>query len=325
LTEVTEDAPGVGSAAEHTCTVADRIEAADGVVALVLQAGDRGSLPAWTPGAHIDLLLAPGLTRQYSLCGDPADRESWRIAVLCERAGRGGSAYVHDELRRGSPVRVRGPRNNFELVDADRLLFIAGGIGITPILPMIAAADESGTPWSLLYGGRTLRSMAFVEELARYGDAVTIRPQDEYGLLDLESVLASPSPDTAVYCCGPEPLLGAVEQRCRAWSDDRLHFERFTPQSREYDADRPIEVELARSGLTFVVDADQSILDACLEAGVDIASSCEEGLCRTCETLVLAGRPDHRDSVLSEAERSAEDRMMVCVSRAHSDRLVLDL
>ena len=313
--------------AERDCIVAERLDAADGVITLVLRDTEDASLPPWRPGSHVDLLLTPDLTRQYSLCGDRDDQSSWRIGVLREPAGRGGSAFIHDELHPGATVRVRGPRNNFELVEAERLLFIAGGIGITPILPMLAAATEHGTPWSLLYGGRSRPSMAFVEELSAYGDAATLRPQDEFGLLDLDSLLGTPRDDTEVYCCGPEPLLAAVEDRCGAWPAGCLHLERFAaaPTEPRTCSDRSIEVELARSGLTIVVEADQSILDACLDAGVDAVSSCEEGLCRTCETGVLEGAPDHRDSVLSEAERAAGDVMMVCVSRAHSDRLVLDL
>jgi ferredoxin-NADP reductase len=313
--------------AERNCVVGERVAAADGVITLTLQDADGEPLPPWTPGAHIDLLLTPALTRQYSLCGDPGDCSSWRIGVLREPAGRGGSAHVHDELHPGSVVRVRGPRNNFELVEAERLLFVAGGIGITPILPMVAEAAERGTPWALLYGGRSLGSMAFVKELSGHGNAVSVRPQDEYGLLDLDAVLGTPRGDTEVYCCGPEPLLAAVEARCAQWPSGRLHVERFAaaPSELSAGADRPIEVELARSGLTIVVDADQSILDACLDAGVDVDSSCEEGLCATCETNVLQGVPDHRDSVLNDAERAAADVMMICVSRALSDRLVLDL
>ena len=156
------------SMVEHDCVVGERVGAADGVITLTLQHARGELLPPWTPGAHIDLLLTPELTRQYSLCGDPQDRSTWRIGVLRELAGRGGSAHIHDELNPGAVVRVRGPRNNFELVEAERLVFVAGGIGITPILPMIAEAAKRGTPWSLLYGGRDLRSMAFLEELSQY-------------------------------------------------------------------------------------------------------------------------------------------------------------
>ncbi|EPJ38365.1 putative Phenoxybenzoate dioxygenase subunit beta [Streptomyces afghaniensis 772] len=188
---------------EAELVVERREFAADGVLALTLRHPLGEPLPVWEPGAHIDVVLGPGLERQYSLCGDPADRSAWRIAVLREPDGRGGSAHVHEQVGQGDKVRVRGPRNNFALEPAPRYRFVAGGIGITPILPMLAAAEAAGAEWTLLYGGRTRRSMAFGEELARYGDRVTIAPEDETGLLDLPSVLDDVPEGTLVYCCGP--------------------------------------------------------------------------------------------------------------------------
>jgi ferredoxin-NADP reductase len=274
----------------------------------------------------VDLILDGAPTRQYSLCGDPADHHVWRLGILRDENGGGGSRFVHDRLRAGDTVRVRGPRNNFELTDAPRHLFIAGGIGITPILPMIAAATAAGSDWHLLYGGRYRDSMAFLPELARYGDRVTVAPQDETGLLDLDSWLGVPRPDTLVYCCGPEPLLAAVEERCRAWPPRSLHVERFSarPLSAPVRAGA-FDVELARSELRLTVPPDRSILDVMEEAGVGVLSSCAEGTCGTCETAVLSGLPDHRDSVLTEEERAAGDCMMICVSRSRTARLVLDL
>ena len=311
---------------EAELVVARRDTAADGVLVLTLRHPLDERLPAWEPGAHVDVVLGPGLKRQYSLCGDPADRAEWRIAVLREKEGRGGSAYVHGELRAGDEVRVRGPRNNFRLEPAPRYRFVAGGIGITPVLPMLAAAEEAGAEWTLLYGGRTRAGMAFTQELARYGDRVTIVPEDESGLLDLASVLDGLSPDTLVYCCGPGPLLDAVEARCPAGS---LRVERFRPK--EADADAPaegeaeFEVVLARSGRTVVVPPGVSVLDAVRAAGVEVLYSCTEGTCGTCETEVVEGAPDHRDSVLTEEERAAGETMLICVSRCRGRRLVLDL
>jgi ferredoxin-NADP reductase len=304
---------------------------ADGVVRLTLRHPDGAALPSWEPGAHVELVLRPDLVRQYSLCGDPADRSALRVAVLREPNGRGGSAYVHDRLQAGDRLRLGGPRNNFALVAARRYLFIAGGIGITPIVPMIAAADRCGTDWRLVYGGRTLASMAFRERLRRdHGDRVTIRPQDRTGLLDLDSLLAEPDRETAVYCCGPEPLLAAVEQRCERWPPGALHVERFAPRPDagplvSGSGDRAFEVELARSGRTLAVPEGRSILEVVEDAGVAVLSSCREGTCGTCETAVLAGKPDHRDSLLTEEERAAADTMMICVSRSCGDQLVLDL
>ncbi|MGW0760043.1 PDR/VanB family oxidoreductase [Streptomyces sp. NPDC002814] len=304
--------------------VVDRTEsAADGVLALTLRHPLGEELPAWEPGAHIDVVLGPELERQYSLCGDPADRSVWRIAVLREPDGRGGSAYVHGQLGPGDKVRVRGPRNHFALAPAPRYRFIAGGIGITPILPMLAAADAAGAEWTLLYGGRTRRSMAFSEELRRYGDRVTVAPQDEAGLLDLSSVLDDLPEGTVVYCCGPGPLLDAVEERCPAGV---LHVERFSPKEQQRAGDdQEFEVVLQQSGRTLTVPADVSVLDTVRAAGVEVLFSCTEGTCGTCETDVVEGTPDHRDSVLTDEEREAGETMLICVSRCRGKRLVLDL
>ncbi len=294
-------------------------DVADGVVRLTLRAPGGEPLPPWEPGAHIDLVL-PGSVRQYSLCGDPANRSAYVVAVLREPDGRGGSAYVHDKLLVGDRVQADGPRNHFALVDAERYLFIAGGIGITPILPMLDRVARAGREWQLVYGGRTRSSMAFADELSRHGERVLSRPQDEHGLLDLPALLAAAHPGTAVYCCGPEPLLAAVE----ALEPADLHVERFTPQA-DNGTRTAFEVELAGSGRVLPVPADRSILEVVEEAGVTVLSSCREGTCGTCETGVLGGEPDHRDSVLTADERLENEVMMLCVSRARTPRLVLDL
>jgi len=228
-------------------------------------------------------------------------------------------------------VRVRGPRNNFELVSSARYLFIAGGIGITPIRPMLAAVEAAGVDWRLVYGGRTRASMAFAAELReQYADRITLCPQDETGLLDLDALLGQPVAGTSVYCCGPAPLIDAVWSRGRAWPPGSLHVERFSPvtgptAAASAVAESAFEVELTLSGRTLTVPAGTAILQAIEDAGVPVVSSCREGTCGTCETAVLAGVPDHRDSLLTEAERAAGDSMMICVSRARTDRLVLEL
>jgi ferredoxin-NADP reductase len=319
--------------------VVGRRDAADGVVELTLAAADGAPLPAWKPGAHIDLHVAeapagapdeapsPSLTRQYSLCGDPADRDTWRIAVLREPTGRGGSARLHDEIGDGARLSVSGPRNNFELLPAARYVFIAGGIGVTPLLPMIAQAEADGAEWSLLYGGRTRRSMAFAHELASaHGPKVAVRPQDEYGLLDLNTLLREYGTDTLIYACGPGPMLDAVANASKHWPPGSLRIERFTP----IDAGAParsesFEVVLARSGLALTVEPGQSILETADKAGVNVLFSCREGTCGTCETNVLEGTPEHRDSLLTEEERAGNETMFICVSRSLGPRLVLDL
>jgi ferredoxin-NADP reductase len=305
--------------------VGRRRDVADGVVELLLHAPGAAELPAWQPGAHVDLYLQGGLVRQYSLCGDPTDRSSYRIAVLREPAGRGGSAAVHDAVRAGDELLLTGPRNHFALVDAKRYLFIAGGIGITPILPMLAEVDRRRCRWQLVYGGRRRSSMAFVDELERYPGMVSLQPQDQFGLLDLETILGAPDPDAAVYCCGPEPLLAAVEHACARWPQGALHVERFAPKELDAVAETAFEVEIASSGRRIPVPAGLSILHALENAGLSVLSSCQEGTCGTCETGVLAGRPDHRDSVLTRAEQEVCDIMMICVSRSTTPLLVLDL
>jgi ferredoxin-NADP reductase len=304
---------------------------ADGVVTLTLADPTGADLPEWTPGAHIDLLMTSSLVRQYSLCGDTANRAEWRVGILLEPNSRGGSQFVHDELHEGTTVRVRGPRNHFPLVSSPRYQFIAGGIGITPIVPMIEAAQATGADWCLLYGGRTRSSMAFIDELERYGERVTICPRDEQEKnfrLNLQSLLSETQSNTLVYCCGPEGLLTAVEDACKTWPEGSLHVERFSAKALEEpqaDALASFEVECQRSGMTLTVPQDKSIYEVCEDAGVDVLGSCMEGVCATCECGVLDGEPDHRDSVLDDAEKARNDTMMICVSRSRSERLVLDI
>jgi ferredoxin-NADP reductase len=314
------------SDAETEVVVERKETAAEGVVALSLRPASGDPLPPWEPGAHIDVLVPDGGARQYSLCGDPQDRSVYRIAVLREPASRGGSSWLCDELEESDQVTVRGPRSHFPLVGSPRYAFIAGGIGVTPLLPMVAAAEAAGATWRMLYGGRQRASMAFLDELARYGDKVVVAPQDECGLLDLSGWLATPSPDTKIYCCGPEPLLAAVEAACASWPQGSLHVERFAPkQIGEPVRAEDFEVVLQRSGLTLTVPPGKSILDVVGEAGLSVLSACGEGTCGTCETAVVEGVPDHRDSLLDDEEKAAGDYMMICISRSVTPRLVLDL
>ena len=307
-----------------------RVMPAEGVAVLDLAHPENEDLPRWEPGAHVDLMLRDGLTRQYSLCGDPADRGVWRVGILLDPNSRGGSRFVHDNLHEGTTVRVRGPRNHFPLVDAPRYRFVAGGIGITPIYAMLEEVQRTGSDWTLLYGGRTRASMTFADELAeRYPDRVTVWPQDEKGLLDLEGLLKDPEDGTLVYSCGPEGLLSAVEQHTAHWPPGALHIERFAAKAPSAEEaaqalDR-FEVVCHRSGVTLEVTADQSILDVLEDADIPIMASCYEGVCGTCEARIVEGTPDHRDSVLSEPEKAAGEVMLVCVSRSRTERLVLDL
>ena len=285
---------------------------------------DGAVLPEWRPGAHIDVLTDIGAERQYSLCGDPADRTAWRVGVLREPAGRGGSLWIHQHLTPGARVRVRGPWNHFTLAPAAGYRFIAGGIGITPLLPMLAAAEAAGTPWTLDYSARSRDHMGFLEELAGYGDRVRLHPSDEGDRLDIGAVL--PAAGELVFACGPRRMVDALEEAALAWPAETLHVERFEARElTEPVLHESFEVELVISGTTVEVAEDQSVLDAVEAAGVFVLSSCREGTCGTCETVVLEGEVDHRDSILSPGEQAAGDRMMICVSRAACPRLVLEL
>lgn len=297
---------------------------AQDVVALRFEAADgRGDLPEWEPGAHIDVVLDSGLVRQYSLCGATGDRSSYRVAVLRCHDGRGGSDAVH-RLALGAEVDIRGPRNHFELLPAQEYLFIAGGIGITPLMPMMEEADRLGRRWRLVYGGRSLASMAFVDEVLGMRGDVDLRPQDEHGLLDLRRIVDG-APSASVYACGPEPLLTALEGACESLERPKPHVERFAAVEVDTSHDRSFEVELAGSRRIIQVSSGCSILAALEDAGLSPEFSCREGTCGTCETAVLSGEIDHRDVLLTDEERAANDTMMICVSRATGERLVLDL
>lgn len=296
--------------------IVSRTEPADGVLSLTVESPD---LPAWAPGAHVDVQLPSGLVRQYSLCGDPSAPGRYTIAIRLVEAGRGGSREAHAQLLEGAELPVRPPRNRFPLLPAPSYAFVAGGIGITPVLPMLRAAEAAGATWTLLYGGRSRASMPFLAELAAYGDRVTVVPQDEAGLPDL-SPLSALGPDTLVYCCGPAPLMAAVEAAAPAGAP--VHWERFAPAASGSDA-KPFTVELHRSGALIEVAATESTLTAVRRALPNTPYSCEQGFCGTCQHRVLSGDIDHRDTLLTDGER--EDSMLLCVSRAASDHLVLDL
>ena len=304
---------------------------ADAVVDLNREWAQIVGLGRSEAGARVDVLLPNGLVRQYSLCSEPGQPQ-WRLAVLRELSGRGGSAYVHSDLLPGMKVQVRGPRNNFALRPAPEYLFIAGGIGITPILPMIRRAAGSRVPWRLVYLGRRRQSMAFLDELAVYLDKVEVHAYDERGRYPLTNLLEQPEAGFHVYTCGPGPLLKAIQQCTSSWSDQsRFHYERFVGGPAEAGAgaapaegDHEFMVEL-NDGLVVEVPVGATILAALEGAGVPVLSSCQEGICGTCETGVLAGEIDHRDSLLSEDERAAMDTMMICVSRCRGQRLVLDI
>ena len=293
---------------------------ADDVVSVVLAAPDGGALPTWIPGAHLDVFLPSGRQRQYSLCGDPADRSSYRIAVRRIDGGEGGSREIHDTVHAGGTLRVRGPRNAFPLAAADAYLFVAAGIGITPILPMVRTCHEQGVPWRLVYLGRSRATMPFLGELAAFGSGpVEIRADDECGPPSLGDILALAPDGAAVYLCGPPPLMRPARDLLRAVNPRAsLHTERFSPLPVTGGA--PFEILLRRSGVTVEVGPDETALTA-IGRVADVAYSCRQGFCGTCRVRVLDGEVDHRDRLLGPAER--RDSMLVCVSRA-TGRLVID-
>ena len=303
---------------------------AEGVVSVVLARDDGCDLPEFTSGAHIDLVLSSDLIRQYSLCSDPSVRDEWTIAVLLEPDSRGGSEYVHTVLQPGMPVWVAGPRNNFPLIEADDYLFIAGGIGITPLLPMVREVDRQGKNWALLYGGRSRASMAFLDDLSRFGSRVTVVPQDECGLLDLSAAIGPLRADAAVYCCGPEPLISAVESTCAELGRSAPRVERFKARQVPEDAlderaNSAFTLVLSESGKQVTVAAGKPIIEVLDEEGIFVLTACEAGICGTCETEVVSGTPDHRDDYLTPEERATNKTMMVCVSRSKTPVLVLKL
>lgn len=304
--------------------VRDRRRLAADIDEFTLARPDGAPLPAWTPGAHLDLLLDDALVRQYSLCSDPADTSVYRIAILREATGRGGSVRAHT-LPVGATVSIRPPRNHFPLVRALEYVLIAGGIGITPILALATAAARTGRPWRLIYTGRDASTMAYLDEVSGHPGA-TIRQTAREGRLDLASALVELSPGTAVYVCGPTELIDATELACAGQRAVDVFAERFVARDLGVAADAaPFEVSLAVSGLTVTVEPAQSILAAVEAQGVAPVASCREGTCGTCETGVVSGEVDHRDSVLSPAERAENESMMICVSRSASARLVLEL
>jgi len=304
-------------------TVAHRAIVAHDTVELVLVRPDGADLPRWEPGAHVDLHLPDGLTRQYSLCGEPDDGRSWTVCVHRAPNSRGGSSTVHAELQVGRTVDVGTPRNHFPLEDSDHYVFIAGGIGVTPLVPMATEAARRGATVEFHLGGRTTAHLAYLDRLARLGLArfVTYAERDE-GRLPVGPIMSGAR--GLVYCCGPAGLIEAVRHAALDRPGVGVRWEAFTPPESSTEP-TAFDVELRQSGLTVRVATDQSILDVVTAAGVFVPTSCEEGTCGSCETRVIAGRPDHRDAITQHDDPAADEYMMVCVSRSRDPLLVLDL
>ncbi|WP_030233982.1 PDR/VanB family oxidoreductase [Streptomyces sp. NRRL S-350] len=305
--------------------VTSRRRPAADVVELQLADPSGGPLPGWQPGAHLRLTLPSGRERHYSLCGDPAERRSYRIAVRRLPEGGGGSVEVHDTLHPGTRLTARRPRNGFAFCAEPAVLLLAGGIGITPLLPMAREAQRHGLDWRLVHVGRSAGTLPYTAELrALDPHRVVLRTDDEHdGVATGAELLAHAPLGAAVYCCGPAPMLTAVQRALDASPAASLHFERFG--AAPITDGRPFAVRLGADGPTLEVPADRSALDVLREARPDLPYSCHQGFCGTCEVRVAAGSPDHRDRRLT-AEQRAAGALLPCVSRAaEGETLVLDL
>ncbi|HDS1683713.1 TPA: oxidoreductase [Pseudomonas putida] len=302
---------------------------ADGIVSVELRPWGDTVFAPFEAGAHIDLHLPNGLVRSYSLLNSPSDPGRYVVGILRDRSSRGGSRYVHEQLRVGTQLTISQPRNNFALdTRASHSVLVAGGIGITPIYCMFRQLLALGRSAELIYCARSRREAALLEPLAALGAKVLYHFNDEKGTQpDLAQYLAGRSSDTHFYCCGPTPMLDAFESVCEQLGYEHAHIERFTAVevAAADDARDSYSVELSKSGKTLNVEPGMNLLDVLLEAGCDIDYSCREGVCGSCETRVLEGDIDHRDGVLTKAERAANGSMMVCVSGCKSRRMVLDL
>lgn len=299
------------------------------VVMLTLAGADGAALPPWRPGAHLDIHLPSGRVRQYSLCGDPADPDTYRIAVRRIPDGGGGSVEVHDALAVGSQVTTSGPRNAFPLTvpgygsPTRRVRFVAAGIGITPILPMVRQVHRIGVPWSMVYAGRHRDSLPFLDELAEFGDRVDVRTDDVDGTATAAELLGDCADSTAVYACGPAPMLTAIRTHLAERGDVELHFERFAAPP-VVDGET-FAVRIASTGARVQVGAEETLLSALQRADIWPPYSCRQGFCGTCRTRVLNGRVDHRDTLLTDPERD-EGMMLICISRAaHGEQLTIDV
>ncbi|BBA87535.1 MULTISPECIES: PDR/VanB family oxidoreductase [Mycobacterium] len=304
----------------HRARVVERELVAPDVVALTLADPDGGLLPSWSPGGHIDVQLPSGRRRQYSLCGPPGRRTDYRIAVRRIADGGGGSIEMHAAYQPGDILVFEGPRNAFYLGAAEHdMLFVIGGIGVTPILPMVALAHQRGVNWRAMYAGRSREYMPLLDELvAMAPERVSVWADDEHGrFAQVEDLVAGAGPKTAVYVCGPPPMLEAVRAARAEYPCAPLHYERFSPPPVVDGV--PFELELARTGEVLSIPANRTALDVMLDHDSTTAYSCQQGFCGTCKVKVLAGQVDHRGRAAQ-----GDDEMLVCVSRGHSARVVID-
>lgn len=285
---------------------------------------DAGGLPPFAPGAHITVQTPSGAMRRYSLVNDGAAPAEYVIAVKREPASRGGSASMHEAVEVGTELMIEPPENDFPLVPAPRYLLIAGGIGVTPILSMAEHLHRAGTPFKLIYCTRTAEDAAYLDRIRAFPGAVIHHDQgNPDGFYDFWDHFETPPAGTHVYCCGPGPLMEEIKALSGHWPEGRVHFEDFAGIAAVRADDRPFRVTARRSGIDFEVPADRSLLEAARAAGLRTVSSCESGTCGACKTRLIAGQAEHRDMVLRDDEK--DDYIMICVSRAAGEDLVVDL
>ncbi len=306
--------------------VVKRTDPTDDLFIFELRSSDQ-PLPTWQPGAHIDIAVADGSLRQFSLAGSVEDPSTWVLGIRKEPEGRGGSIWLHENATVGSTLKVSAPRNHFGYIEVNSpVVFIAGGIGVTPILPMVQKAAAAGRKWQMHFVASNKANMPFLSDLEALGGDIKLYARDVSDRPNIAQIFDELEPGTVVYCCGPEALMQNVEDEAKAREGIEAHVERFSPKAQDGDAGLDtFEVNFAYSNITATVGPDQSILDVARASGIEVVSSCQEGTCGSCETPVLGGTPVHRDSVLSEKERLASACMMICVSRSCTPVLELDL
>lgn len=297
------------------------------IVELKLAPTEPEAFHPWEPGAHIEIVLPSGLIRQYSLCGDPSD-DFYTVAVLREPQSRGGSIEIHEQIDLGSRVAIRGPKNHFPLTSGNPTVFIAGGIGITPLLPMMRKLSFEKCSWILHYGGKSLAALAYLDALQLMdGNEINIYLKNETRRIPVAQILSELDKSAVVYVCGPESMISEVEE-VGAELGITVKLERFGPAPKRDETgevNREFEVTLAKSGKTLLVPADERLIDVVRTVVPSVPFSCEEGYCGSCETGVIEGIPDHRDSILSNEEKAENNCMMICVGRSKSEKLLLDL
>ncbi len=322
----------MSSATSFQVQVAAKLVEAQDICTFELVHTGGGALPAFSAGSHIDVQLPGDVTRQYSLCNDPRDTHRYLIGVLRDPSSRGGSEAMHAQVQVGQTLTISAPKNHFAMAhDAQRSLLLAGGIGITPLLCMAERLAQTGAAFEMHYSTRSRARTAFASRIESSAFAPQVHFHFDDGApeqkLDIAALLSTPQAGTHLYVCGPKGFMDAVlsTARTQAWPESQLHYEFFSAEVPTTDADAPFEVQLASSGRIVVVPKNKTVIQALCDAGVDVLTSCEQGVCGTCLTRVLSGTPDHRDQYLTPEEQAHNDQFLPCCSRAKSLRLVVDL